>query len=100
MQVQHHHNAKVGVFFIEEGEKRIAFLTYKYEVQEKLIIEHTEVLEKYEGNGLGKQLVQTVVEFARETNRKILPLCTFAKDIFDETPEFKDVKVELNKSKG
>ena len=36
-------------------------------------------------------MVTKAVEFAREKGIKILPLCPFAKSVFDKTPEFRDV---------
>jgi len=40
---------------------------------------------------LAKKMVAQAVAFAREKNIKIIPLCPFAKKVFDKTPEFKDV---------
>ena len=57
----------------------------------KMIIDHTEVKDEYEGRGLGKQLVKAGVNYARENHLKILPLCPFAKKIFDLTPAYADV---------
>lgn len=57
----------------------------------KMIIDHTEVDETYEGKGLGRQLVKAGVEYAREHQLKILPSCPFAKKIFEITPAFADV---------
>jgi predicted GNAT family acetyltransferase len=43
------------------------------------------------GKGFGKKMVVKAVEFAREKGIKIIPLCPFAKSVFDKTPEFNDV---------
>jgi predicted GNAT family acetyltransferase len=43
------------------------------------------------GTGAGKELVKAGVEFARENDLTVLPLCPFAKAIIDKTPEFQDV---------
>ena len=48
------------------------------------IIEHTDVDESLKGQGVGKQLVAKVVEKMRGENRKIIPLCPFAKHEFDK----------------
>lgn len=56
-----------------------------------LIIDHTYVNSKWKGHSIGNELVKKVVEFARENQRKIIPLCPFAKKVFDETPEYKDI---------
>ena len=57
----------------------------------KMVIEHTEVDEAYEGKGLGRQLVKAGVNYSREHEIKILPLCPYAKRLFDIMPDFADV---------
>lgn len=52
------------------------------------IIEHTEVDPSLKGQGVGKKLVAKVVERMRRENRKIIPLCPFAKHEFDTTPAY------------
>ena len=59
----------------------------------KMIIEHTEVDDSLSGKGVGKQLVQTAVEYARTHNLKIVPLCPFAKSVLDKEVEWQDVLV-------
>ncbi|VAU68905.1 putative acyltransferase domain protein [Klebsiella pneumoniae] len=41
---------------------------------------------------MGKQLVAKVVEKMRGENRKIIPLCPFAKHEFDNTREYDDIR--------
>jgi uncharacterized protein len=91
MEIKNKDNLKKGHFFIEENGKEIAGIYYLYAGEGKIIIDHTEVLPEHEGKGLGKQLVKAVVDFAREKKVKIMPLCTYAKSVFDKTPEYKDV---------
>ena len=59
-----------------------------------MIIEHTEVDDSLAGKGVGKQLVSTAVDFARTNNIKIIPLCPFAKSVFDRVKEWQDVLVK------
>lgn len=56
-----------------------------------LIIDHTFVDDAYTGQGLAAQLVEKGVEKARKENKKIIPLCPFAKSEFDRKPEYQDV---------
>lgn len=91
MEVKHHRGATNGVFYIEDNGKQIATMTYVFRNEKTFIIEHTVVNSAYEGKGLGKQLVKAAVNFARENNFRIIPLCPFAKAIFDRMPEFSDV---------
>jgi len=79
------------VFYIERDGEEIGVMHYTLAGPGKMIIDHTEVNEAYEGKGLGLRLVKTGVAYARENHLKILPLCPFAKKIFDITPAFADV---------
>ena len=91
MEIQNKNDGKRGIFFIEDAGKEIALMHYTFAGPGKMIIDHTEVNDDYEGKGLGRQLVKAGVEYARENHLKILPLCPFAKKIFDITPAFADV---------
>lgn len=91
MQIQHKTTETKGAFFIEKDGKRIAEMTYSKAGKTKIIIDHTEISDEGRGKGYGKQLVKEGVEFARENDLKIMPLCPFAKAIIQKTPEFQDV---------
>ena len=82
---------KKGSFFIEIEGKQEAEMTFVFAGEDKIIIDHTGVNPGNEGKGLGKQMVAQAVTYARENNIKIIPLCPFAKKVFDKTPEFRDV---------
>ncbi len=76
---------------MEDDGKEVGLMHYTLAGPGKMIIDHTEVNEAYEGKGLGLRLVKAGVAYARENHLKILPLCPFAKKIFDITPAFADV---------
>jgi predicted GNAT family acetyltransferase len=84
-------NDKKGFFHIDVNGKTEAKMTFVFAGPNKIIIDHTEVNEGNNGKGFGKKMVAKAVEFAREKNIKIVPLCPFAKKVFDKTPEFGDV---------
>lgn len=90
-KVQLEVNDKNGFFYIEINGKTEAKMTFVYAGPNKIIIDHTEVNEGNNGKGFGKKMVAQAVAFASEKNIKIIPLCPFAKKVFDKTPEFKDV---------
>ena len=91
MDVKQKNDSKKGMFYIEQDGKIIAEMTYVWAGTEKIIINHTEVNEILKGQGAGKQMLSKAVEFAREKGLKIIPLCPFAKSVFDKTPEYGDV---------
>jgi len=80
-----------GAFFIEENNEMFVEMTYSRACDKLMIIDHNEVSDALRGKGAGKQLVSTALNFAREKKIKILPLCPFAKAVFDKTPELNDV---------
>ncbi|MCA0348843.1 MAG: N-acetyltransferase [Bacteroidetes bacterium] len=91
MEVKLNINDKNGIFYIEVDGKTEAKMTFLFAGDEKIIIDHTEVNPGNNGKGYGKMMVQKAVEFALEKNIKIIPLCPFAKSVFDKTPEFRTV---------
>lgn len=56
-----------------------------------MILDHTEVDDAYRGKSIGKKILMFTVEFARENNIKIIPLCPFAKSVFDKIDDIRDV---------
>ncbi|NVK05259.1 MAG: N-acetyltransferase [Flavobacteriia bacterium] len=91
MNIQSEHHEKGGRWFVERDGKTIAEMTYLNSGETRIIIDHTEVDESLRGQGVGYDMVKLAVEMAREKGIKILPLCPFAKSVFDKKPEYADV---------
>jgi predicted GNAT family acetyltransferase len=92
MDIQQENSEKGGSFFIEQNGEHLAEMTYVWAGPSQLIISHTEVSDKLRGTGAGKQLVTAAVTYAREKGIKIIPLCPFAKSVFDRVSDFADVR--------
>lgn len=93
MQIQRDEHGRKGAFFIDENGEWIAELSYTKN-NGIMTIDHTEIAEKLRGEGIGQDLVKAAVEYARENELKINPLCPYAKKVIDRTPEFQDVLAE------
>jgi len=91
MNIERIEHGSKGAFLIKEENERLAEMTYSKAGENRIIIDHTEVSDRLRGTGAGKQLVAAAVDYAREHKIKILPLCPFAKSVFDRTPAFQDV---------
>jgi predicted GNAT family acetyltransferase len=91
MEVKQKENGERGQFFIEKEGVLLAKMTYVWAGKDRIIIDHTEVDEALKGMGAGKQMVSKAVDFAREKGIKIVPLCPFARSVFDKVKEFSDV---------
>lgn len=80
-----------GAAIAEEEGKKAGEMTYSIASNDYIIIDHTEVNPDFKGRGVGKKLLIKIVEMAREKNIKILPLCPFAKAMFQKNTEIQDV---------
>ena len=85
-------NGKKGRFEIYENDEFAGEMTFVWTGEKKFIIDHTGVEEKFGGKGYGKQLVMAAVDFARENDLKILPLCPYAKRVMDRDESLADVR--------
>jgi len=91
LNVLHRDDGTKGAFYIEESGRQVAELTYVLAGSGRLIIDHTTVDDALRGMGAGRELVSAAVALAREKGVRILPLCPFAKSVFQRAPEFRDV---------
>lgn len=53
------------------------------ETEDNWNIVHTEVSEKYQGQGIAKKLVQCIIENANQENKKLVADCSYAKKIIE-----------------
>lgn len=92
MTITHRLIGNKGMFLAMEGDSKLGEMSYSVAGADKIIIDHTEAFQGSEGKGVGKQLVLAGVEHARVHGLKIVPLCPFAKLMFDRNKaEFADV---------
>ena len=91
VKIEREDNGKKGQFVIFEDDKLAGTMTYTWAGDTKFIIDHTEVDTNFGGKGYGKKLVMAAVEYARENGLKIIPLCPFAKKVFDKDGSVQDV---------
>ena len=86
---------------IKQGEKKfyigenqddpMAEINYVPTGATQLIIDHTYVSDELRGQGVGEALVERVVSFARAEEKKVIPLCPFAKRLIEKNTEYQDV---------
>ena len=90
MTIEHQRHGHKGEFVWMQDGERLAVMSYSV-AGSRVIIDHTDVDDRLRGKGAGKELVKSAVEWARTQNVKLMPLCPFAKSVFDKTPEYSDV---------
>ncbi|WP_247232903.1 GNAT family N-acetyltransferase [Telluribacter sp. SYSU D00476] len=70
-----------GSFVILEDGERVAEMVIGI-VGEEMSVYHTAVLERLQGQGLAKQLLDTMAEYARDNNLMVTTYCPFVQGQF------------------
>ena len=91
-EIQHEFDGKSGSFYLEIDGKRLATMDYVMADKKKLVVEHTEVDISLKGQGIGKKLLEKLVDYVRENQIKVRPLCSFAVAMLNKTPEWQDIQ--------
>jgi predicted GNAT family acetyltransferase len=52
---------------------------------------HTEIDDRFEGQGLGSVLVRSILDTMRESGVTVLPYCPFVRGYIDRHPEYLDL---------
>lgn len=92
MQMQYIDNGTKGEFFkIDTSGKRVAEISYVWSGGDKIIADHTWVDDSLRGQGTARQLLDALVEFAREKQLKIVPTCSYIDVMFRRDKTLADV---------
>lgn len=91
MNIQHKSGDTKGEFYIEQNGEIAGKITYSKLGNTQIIVDHTEVSDDFKGQNIGRKLVEHVVNYARNHQLKIIPLCPFAKSIIERDETLQDV---------
>lgn len=75
-----------GAFVIEDDGVRVAEMVVAVSGS-NLTVFHTEVSEKLQGQGIAAKLLATMVDYVREHNLKVIPLCPYVLAQFKRHPD-------------
>ncbi|WP_417887810.1 GNAT family N-acetyltransferase [Zunongwangia sp.] len=90
--IKHKESDSRGMFYMKGEQGVFAELTYVINSNSLITIDHTEVKLELEGQGIATELLKACVQYARNRNLKIEPLCPFAEVMFERYEEFRDVR--------
>lgn len=76
----------VHEFVLRVDGERLGFLEFTRPDAGVLRIEYVEVDPDLRGTGLGRQLVEKAVAFAREANLRVIPICSYARAVIQRDP--------------
>lgn len=74
---------------IVDGE--LAGSVFYRELDDALILVHTEVEEAFEGQGIGSRLVAATLDDIRARRLRMRPFCPFVKAYLERHPEYDDL---------
>lgn len=78
-------------FYIGESEKNdIARITFYYKEESVIAIDHTFVSPELRGQSIAGKLLDEVVNFAKENNLLIIPVCSYAVKVMSR-PGYEDI---------
>jgi uncharacterized protein len=83
-------------FYIGSAEETLAEILYTPGA-DGITITHTYVSQALRGRGIARNLVLAVVDLARRDRQKIIPLCSYARDMLEGKDEFVDVLAPDNR---
>ncbi len=69
------------------------FTTY-HRRGERIALNHTEILDAFEGKGVGSALVARMLDDLRERKLEVLPFCPFVRGYIQRHPDYRDVVPE------
>lgn len=74
----------------EEKGEEIGYISFTKK-ENLLIIISTVVDEKYRGQGFASKLIKEILEYAKNNNLKVKPLCSFVFHYLEKHSEYKDI---------
>ena len=73
-------------FVLRIDGERLGFLEFTRPEVGVMTIEYVEVSPSLRGTGLGKQLVEQAVAFAKDASLRVVPICSYARAVIQRDP--------------
>ena len=83
-------NADRKRYEIRSDGRLAGFLRYR-PAPELIELTHTEILDDFEGHGLGSRLIVFALDDARARGLAVIPTCPFVADYISRHPDYADV---------
>lgn len=89
--IKHEETGNHGAFFFERHGDRLAAMTYLRTTPALVTIDHTDVSDVLKGQGMGRQLLDALVAWARQEGVKVGATCPYALAQFRKDESIRDV---------
>lgn len=85
-------NQEKNQFEAVTEDKVIGLINYIIDKEDNTItVPHTEVNPEYEGQGIAGAMTQELLEYAKNKNLKVIPICPYTRTYIDRHPQYKDL---------
>jgi predicted GNAT family acetyltransferase len=98
MEIEVTDNAAESRYEIRADGKLAGFSAYRGRPK-GLAFTHTEILDEFEGQGLGSKLVQQMLDDVRSQGLEVLPICPFVKAFMERHREYVDLVPESERER-
>lgn len=88
MEFRHINSETNGYIKAIENETQLGIITYYWEDDKTIVVDHTEVNPLFKGNGVGSLLVKELLRFVDQKSLNIIPLCPFVKVVMQRLNRF------------
>jgi predicted GNAT family acetyltransferase len=85
------HGDGAGQLILTQDGVRVGALDYHDLTGGPIYIDFVEVSPSTRGTGLGKRLVEAAVAWARESKRKVVPVCSYSLAVIERDEALQDV---------
>ncbi|MHB1139419.1 MAG: GNAT family N-acetyltransferase [Microthrixaceae bacterium] len=83
-------NEERNRFEIHEGDELAGFADYRRRPGRTIFV-HTEIDPRFEGKGMGSQLVRASLDVVRAAGDRVVPLCPFYASFIERHAEYQDL---------
>ncbi|MBZ0244213.1 MAG: N-acetyltransferase [Bacteroidales bacterium] len=83
--------ASGGMFYLGDKVYPDAHIDFSDSGDGLISADNTEVKPELSGQGLAKELVLTLIDYAKEENLKIVPVCSYVEAFFKKNEDYKPV---------
>lgn len=91
MKVTCENNNEGGIFKAIRDGIQVGEMTYFWENPKTMAIDHTGVAPAARGGGVGRAMVEKAIDYCRENEYKIIPICPFVRTYFQRHQDEKDI---------
>jgi predicted GNAT family acetyltransferase len=90
--IKHEETGNQGAFYYERDGERLAAMLYSRTSPTLINITHTEVSDVLKGQGMGRQLLDALAAWARQSGNKVTATCPYASAQFKKDASLGDIQ--------